>query len=82
MKIEDIFIEIRKDKIYLSTKEYMPLVYSAEGKFRKGILIDYCYKCKSLNTISMWHGARKYCSECTDKLIVHSSQNKSEVQNE
>lgn len=63
---KNVAITIRKDKIYLQLKKYRPVVISADDKFRKGIEVKLCSKCKTMKVMVMSCCKRDYCESCTN----------------
>jgi len=68
----NVSISVLKDgKIFIHMKKHEPLVISAEDKYRKGIELDMCSKCKCPNLITMWDykPKRKFCTDCTLEVL-------------
>jgi hypothetical protein len=68
----NISITILKDgAIHIHMKKHEPLVISAEDKYRKGVELDICSKCKCPSLIQMWDykPKRKFCADCSLEVL-------------
>lgn len=68
----NISISVLKDgKIFIHMKKHEPLVISAEDKYRKGVELDICHKCKCPSLIQMWdfNPKRNFCADCTLEVL-------------
>lgn len=68
---KNVSVTVLDDRVYLHLKKYRPVVINADDKFRKGVEIRICSKCKSVTAMALWNGntKRNYCGECAIELF-------------
>ena len=64
MKASDIKVSIVEGRVYIDMPKYIPLVISAEDKFRKGIEVGLCPKCGAFENLCCSCDNVDYCMRC------------------
>jgi hypothetical protein len=54
-------------EIHIKLDKQKPLILSFEDKFRKGVLIDFCSKCKEFSILCMTVNNKHLCDKCSNE---------------
>jgi hypothetical protein len=63
-RADGIRVTVVEGRVYLDMPRYMPVVLSAQDKFRKGIEVGLCPKCGEMKNLNCSQGDISWCMEC------------------